>query len=231
MKRLLSNGLILGIVLIIVGLAITNYSPSYGGFLGLIGFCVFFVSLIRRIIGKLKRKKVDKKNNVETAIPAEQPATKELEQAKFLIETHKVAGVSFRQKEIESIGTYNYQYDMSKSEIEEDIGTECKVWQYEFSPKATLVPEPDNPYGKNTVRVEADGVHIGYIKSGSSAHVKKLIDENRIHKVDIEIGGGKYKMVTEYEDDDGNEKTELVKGSTDYGYFAKLTLQVYPEAK
>lgn len=231
MKKLLSNGLIISIALIIIGFSITKNSQSYGAFLVLIGFCMFFISLIRRIIKKLKRKKVDRTSKAETDMPAEQPEMKVLGQTQYLIETHKVAGVSYRQKEIESIGVYNYQFDLSKSEIEEEVGTNCKVWQYEFFPKATLVPEPDNPYGKNTVRVEADGVHIGYIKSGSSAHVKKLIDDNRIHKVDIEIGGGKYKTVNDYEDDDGNEKTKLVEGATDYGYFAKLTLQVYPETK
>lgn len=149
----------------------------------------------------------------------------------YKVEAHKVAGVSFRKKEIESIGVYNNDYDLSKSEIEDVYGTYTKVWQYEFDATAKLVPEPDNPHGENTIRVEADGVHIGYIKSGSSAHIKKLIDNNLIHSIEIEIGGGRYKMVTEDEDDDGNVRTRLEKGSTDYGYYAKLTLEVCPSSK
>lgn len=134
----------------------------------------------------------------------------------FKTETHKVAGVSYRQKEIQSLAKYNNGYDMTKKDIEEVYGKYERVHQYEFDiKKAELIPEPDNEFGDNAIKVVADGVHIGYIKSGSAAHVKKLIDNNLIQQIRIEISGGKNKMIYE---DGSMIKDEI-------GYYARVILK------
>jgi hypothetical protein len=55
------------------------------------------------------------------------------------------------------------------------------------------VPEPENPHDPKAIKVLVDGVHVGYIKAGSCAHIHKLIRENRIQKIVPRIVGGKYK--------------------------------------
>ena len=94
-----------------------------------------------------------------------------------------------------------------------------KVYQYEFDYiDAELVPEEHNvATGNYAIKVMADGVHIGYIKSGSVSHVRKLIENDNILNTAIEIKGGKYKMI----DGDGY----LQRDST--GYYAKVTLTLY----
>lgn len=244
----------LAMVLFIGGGILIAYEKSndamqcFGAIGVLVSVLLIVVSLISAIKYTIRNRKARKKAQLTTdlnqeisqnqiqpvnqaTVPTDKPTIETTDKPEYKVEAHKVAGVSFRQKEIESIGVYNSDYDLSKSEIEDIYGTYTKVWQYEFDATAKLVPEPDNPHGENAIRVEADGVHIGYIKSGSAAHVKKLIDNNLIHSIKIEIGGGKYKMITEDEDDDGNVKTRLEKGSTGYGYYAKLTLEVFPSGK
>lgn len=73
-----------------------------------------------------------------------------------------------------------------------------EIYQYRFHPqKVELVPEPDNKYDSNAVKVIVDGVHVGYIKKGSCTHVKKLLAEDRILNINCKIGGGKFKIITE----------------------------------
>lgn len=138
---------------------------------------------------------------------------------KHKTENHKVAGVSFRQKEIQSIGTRNSYYDFSESKFKEIVEPWERVYQYEFDlVVAELVPEEHNAAtGNYAIKVMADNVHIGYIKSGSVSHVRKLIENDDILDVDIEIKGGKSKML----DEDGDIQRDSI------GYYAKVTLTLY----
>ena len=112
---------------------------------------------------------------------------------------------------------------MSATEAIESYDYGDRVYEYEFYAHPALVPEPDNPHDRNAIRVEADGVHIGYIKSGSTAHVRKLMEEDRIKSMDIEIGGGRYKQLEENDD----ERPTMIKDRTEY--WARLTIYVKPD--
>lgn len=118
-------------------------------------------------------------------------------------EKHKVAGVSFRQDALKALGKKNPDFAKTKQQLQKEGLTDKWVYEYTFAPeKVELIHEPDNPYSENgkAVKVVVDGQHIGYIKSGSSAHVLKLVQEDRIQGIDCFIGGGKSKIVTRNED-------------------------------
>lgn len=137
-------------------------------------------------------------------------------------ETHKVAGVSYRQEALQALGTYNPDYAKTKRDLEAEGLTDEWIWEYTFAPKKVeLIHEPDNPYSENgnAVMVVMDGQHIGYIKSGSSAHVLKLIQEGRIQRVDGFIGGGRKKQLAW---DDDNEKYVVEQDSLPF--YARLTI-------
>ena len=141
-------------------------------------------------------------------------------------ETHKVAGVSFRQDALRALGTKNPDFSKTKKQLQDEGLTDEWVYEYTFSPrKVELIPEPDNPYSENgnATKVVVDGQHIGYIKSGSSAHVRKLIDENRIQHIECFIGGGKSKMATLDEDDE-----RYILESSEIGFYARLTITTKP---
>ena len=57
------------------------------------------------------------------------------------------------------------------------------------------MPEPDNPADPKALKVLIDGVHVGYIKAGSCARLRRLMDEDRVLRIDAEMGGGRYKYV------------------------------------
>lgn len=70
-----------------------------------------------------------------------------------------------------------------------------------------LIPEPDNPYDKNAVRVDMDGLTVGYIKKGSCSHAKNLLNSPDFVSVDLDyMHYGKYKIV--YESEDGRYELE-----------------------
>lgn len=115
--------------------------------------------------------------------------------------SHKVAGTSYRQGAILAMGRKNPDYALTKKELLKRWPQGVTVYEYTFSPKkAELVPEPENPEDPKAIKVLVDGVHVGYIKAGSCAHIHRLLQENRIQKIVPTIVGGKYKAVYDYVD-------------------------------
>jgi len=118
------------------------------------------------------------------------------------METHSIAGTSYRESTIADLMVVNDDYDMTASELIDAGYEDERVYKYsETDCKASLEPEPNNQYDPNAVKVYADGVHIGYIKKGSAVHVKKLLEEDRIARMSITITGGPYKLAYLNEDD------------------------------
>jgi len=118
------------------------------------------------------------------------------------VETHRIAGTSFHEKEIPELMIENGDYDMTAAELIDAGFEDERVYKYsETYCTASLEPEPDNQYDPNAVKVYADGVHIGYIKKESAAHVRKLLEEDRIRSMSLTISGGPYKTAYLNEDD------------------------------
>lgn len=137
----------------------------------------------------------------EPAQAEEQPATAVPVET---VNTYKVAGVTHYEQNIMSFAQENPEYSLSKKQLIDGVfmlyDTE-KIWKYDFlTPKIELVPEPDNAYDPNAIKVMADGKHVGYIKSGSCSHLLKCIQEQRIAGITCQIGGGPYKLLEKEED-------------------------------
>lgn len=161
----------------------------------------------------------------QSSIPSVSPPSPALRQPEavpkpvYNSERHHVAGVSYRQSEIESlIYGDNPLYSFSKQELIDDFHENEYIYQDDFRPsKVELLEEPDNPHDPNAIKVVVDGVHIGYIKKGSCSHVKKLLHSGKIVDIDIEIQGGKYKRVcSEYDYEKGEDVYEIECGTSDY---------------
>jgi hypothetical protein len=130
--------------------------------------------------------------------------------------SHSVAGTNYRQEAILAMGKINPDYKLDKRGLLKRWPKGVTVYEYTFSPKkAELVPEPENPHDPKAIKVLVDGVHVGYIKAGSCAHIHKLIRENRIQKITPKIIGGKYKAVFSYDvGARSSEDFEYEKGTT-----------------
>lgn len=140
----------------------------------------------------------------ESVTPVVTPVTHSLVKEPLKIpKTHKVTGMSHYIDNIMSLSLENNDYDLSKKELIEEGYENERVYQYEFYPiKTELIPEPDNPYDPNAIKVMVDNTHVGYIKSGSCSHILKVLKEDRIEKIECKIGGGKYKYIGYDEDED-----------------------------
>lgn len=145
------------------------------------------------------------------------------EKPKF--ETVKVHGSSFRQQAFKQLNWEdNPYYDYKKSELIDAFMTGERIYEYYYNGdnKVELIDEPDNPEDPNAIAIYLDGVQIGYVAKGKTAHIRKLRKTDNIGKLSIEVWGGKYKYLREYEDEDYETKYDLEKETQDYG--AQITL-------
>lgn len=138
---------------------------------------------------------------------------------------HKVAGTSYRQKELLAMGKKNPDFALTKRELVKKWPDGITVYEYKFSPKkAELVPDPDNEHNPKAIKVLVDGVHVGYIKDGSCAHIHKLLRENRLQSVTVQIIGGKYKELYALDQDARKvEDYEFEKEETTIGVRLAIT--------
>ena len=138
------------------------------------------------------------------------------------VETHRIAGTSFHETEIQDLMEENFDYNLTAADLI-DMGMEDeRVYKYEETYcTAALEPEPDNQYDPNAIRVLAEGVHIGYIKKGSAAHVKKLLEGDRIASMLITITGGPYKTAYLNEDD----RPRTTKGDLNFSAVLEISVK------
>ena len=123
-----------------------------------------------------------------------QPPQEEPKRPKGIIKTqrHKLENVEAHMKEIMELVEENEDYKLSKKALIEDGRENEKIYQYELSEKAKLL---FGGGGGGAIQVFVDEVHIGDIKKGSTARVKKLIESGNIRDVETEVSGGNYKIV------------------------------------
>ena len=188
---------------------------------------MFYVYPIRAIYKYFVSK--SKPTPAPTPSPTKVEAASEpvAETPKKKIENHRVAGTSFRLDSIKDLMFENPAYDFSKKELIDDGRTDERIYEFAvYEDSAVLEPEPDNPEDPKAIKVLTSGVHIGYIKAGSCAHIHKLLREERIEKATIEIKGGKYKILLEdYDDYTDKSSYSLERDSIPFSAVLTLTLK------
>lgn len=133
--------------------------------------------------------------------------------------TYKVAGVSYRQREIESLLALNDDYKLSKKKIIDEGMEDEPIYKYEIKEyPVNLVPEPENKYDPNAIKVVISGTHVGYIKKEDLPHIRKEMDSGHIQHVSGIIMGGPSKKVVE--DENGEYQIER----DDFPLYIELTV-------
>ena len=194
-----------GALLLILGGAV-----GFGVFFGILGGVFFWKA------ESMSKQAAAKRQAPPTADPAPMvPAAEAPAQAQN-VKKYKVAGVTHYVDNILKLATEDPDYDLSKRELIAEDRVQERVWKYFFAPqKVELVPEDDNPQDPKAIKVIVDGQHVGYIKSGSCAHLRKVMDRGGIVDIDCMIGGGPYKYVAlEYDDETDKEIYTLEKDET-----------------
>ncbi len=77
--------------------------------------------------------------------------------------------------------------------------------------------------GVEPIQVFVGDVHIGDIKKGSRAKVKKLIESGTIKDVETEVSGGKYKILKSYKRMGYSEEYTLDKLEDDFSITIEIT--------
>lgn len=208
----------------------TNKRKIYialGIFFVLLGFAIPFYLIVGALFLWLAwRANKDAKKTEPAPAPAVQ-APKQVTQAAPVVtapvtpaaapdadkwKTYKVTGMQHYMANIMTLAMENDDYKLSKRDLVDQGLIDERVYQYDFCPlRAELVQEPDNPVDPNAIKVLVDGLHVGYIKAGSCAHLNKVIRENRIEEIRCAMGGGGYKFIAEDYDDYGRETYTMEK--------------------
>ena len=92
-------------------------------------------------------------------------------------ERFQVAGVSHYSDDImNNIAYENDDYSLSAKELSETYDVGDRVFEYSFDDcNASLVPEPTNEHDPNALRVEVNGILIGYFNGGGCTLVKNFL--------------------------------------------------------
>ena len=123
------------------------------------------------------------------------------------VKKYKVAGVTFHEDNILALAVETSDYGMSKRELIAADMTEEKIWKYFFAPQnVELIPDDGNPEYPEAIKVVVDGQHVGYIKAGSCAHLRKVMANDGIVDIDCTIGGGPYKYISVEHDDETDKE-------------------------
>lgn len=206
---------IAGVVLLVFAVLLFFRLPS-AGVISAVGGVIVLISTARS-----SREKVEKTSgpavSVPTAsVPTVAPPVEEPSPEQELGEGVKMvtflgAGMYFKMDNFNHFGTPNPLYDYSRKElIESDIVGE-RVYKYSYNiGKITFEDEPTNEVDPNAIKILSDGIHIGYIKKGSTSRLRNIMKKN-VLAIEATAGGGNYKEV--YEDGDSYS---LEKGDSKY---------------
>lgn len=210
---------IIGIIGCIVG--ISEGSIIMIIFYALFAILFFYLWNTNKKAPKNADTKIKEISNIKSSMPSE-----EIDSKTQKAEKHRIAGVSYRQDVIMSLGIPNEAYKYTKSQLIKMGLVDKKIYEYLFSPSSvTLIPEPDNDHDPNAVKVVIDGKHVGYIKKGSCSHIKNLLNSNTISSISAKISGGKSKYVYCNDDCEDSNSYTMEQDKTDFHVEITITLK------
>ena len=139
-----------------------------------------------------------------------------------------VAGISYREKDIiDNILIEDDIYNMSKSELEE-LGYEDEdvIYKYEIATEsAQLIPEPNNEYDPNAIKVVVDSIHVGYVPRDETDAVSKVLEKDVI-SITCKFANGPSKVIHEdFEDYAYTEKTTMTIEKIDHNISGLVTIK------
>ena len=112
-----------------------------------------------------------------------------------------VVGFDHYQPALASLMTEpNEDYNMTKSEMIDELDLEEPVYQYETAVcELQIRHEPNNPYDPAALQVFADGILVGYVPKGNLTALSRIsrLPGLQMH---VEIYGGRYRYL-EHDDE------------------------------
>lgn len=203
---------IAGVVLLVFAVLLFFRLPS-AGVISAVGGVIVLISTARS-----SREKVEKTSGPAVSVPTvsvptvappvEEPLPEQNLGEGVKMVTFLGAGMYYRLDNFNRFGTPNPLYEYSRKElIESDIVDE-RIYEYSYKiGKITFEDEPTNEYDPNAIKILSGGIHIGYIKKGSTSRLRNIMKKN-VLSIEATAGGGNYKEVYENGDSYSLEKGE-----------------------
>ena len=95
----------------------------------------------------------------------------------------------------------NEDYKLKKKDLIEENREDENIYEYELNEKATITTISCEGGGVEQLQVFVCNTHIGDIKKGGISRVKNLLKKGNIENIWVEVSGGKYKMIKEWDDE------------------------------
>ena len=132
-------------------------------------------------------------------------ASPALPESDRIVYSFKVVDIFRHEKEIiDNLLFENDLYDLDKNELADQGYIDERIYRYEDGIKEIAFElEPDNEQYPDSIKVIADGIHIGYVPEKNAARVRGILAK-RSPKITWKVIGGPYKIVYEdynYEND------------------------------
>lgn len=106
------------------------------------------------------------------------------------------AGMDHYMDSLMELAADDLNYTCTKKEMRDFLIINRRVYQYKFNPtEIDLVPEPDNPYDQNAVKIMLNNRHVGYIRASEADGIVDLFNSEKVKRVQVSIQGGKYKIL------------------------------------
>lgn len=111
----------------------------------------------------------------------------------------EVVGESYYKDAIAGLGTITRDYYWPTELLYQKFVEGDRVYKYSFDElDAELIPEPNNQYDPNAIRVDVNGVTVGHVAKDNTARIRNMLESGPIVKANIT--GGPHKEISETED-------------------------------
>lgn len=126
-----------------------------------------------------------------------QPTPPQPQKPKAVIKSQRfiLDNIEEHMEDIMEIVDKNEDYKLKEKDLIEDDRTDEKIFEYELNEKATITPISCEG-GVEQLQVFVCNTHIGNIKKGGINKVKKLLNSDNIQRIDAEVSGGHYKLLS-----------------------------------
>ena len=200
-------------MLVFVGILLTlGFVATFPvfSFLCVIGIVVYVVINKRNPSGKYDIiKKIKDRYEAEQLGVVKQVDIEEPKKPTAKITRYNVKGVFAHEDDIfHNLMERNPEYDYTKADLIEFCGHGFPIYKWIPKPlSAELIPEPDNKYDPNAIRVDVGGITIGYVPKEKCAEVLEIMSSGRVDNISYEISGGAFKQLEEDYDPNKDRST------------------------
>lgn len=106
------------------------------------------------------------------------------------------AGMEHHLDDLMALATENADYTCTKWELKKFLLINERVFQFKFTPKEIdLVPDPENKYDANAVKIFLDGHMVAYVRKEEAPGAADLFNSEKVKRVQVSITGGPYKIL------------------------------------